>query len=95
MGTTVKCKTAYENTSKFCDHVILKKFYDHVIWNILPSMEQNNPKRDIIFRAPFQYKDNLSRYNNSHDLLGGLVQEIHNSSALAMELCLSCINPSI
>ena len=25
----------------------------------------------------------------------GLVQERHNSSALAMELCLSCTNPSI
>ena len=27
--------------------------------------------------------------------IDGLVQERHNSSALAMELCLSCINPSI
>ena len=27
--------------------------------------------------------------------LDGLVQERRNSSALAMELCLSCINPSI
>ena len=59
--------------------MILKKFYDHVIWNILP-------KKDIKFRAPFQYKDNLSRYNNSHDRLDGLVEETRNSSALAMEL---------
>ena len=27
--------------------------------------------------------------------IGGLVQERRNSSALAMELCLSCTNPSI
>ena len=27
--------------------------------------------------------------------INGLVQERHNSSALTMELCLSCINPSI
>ena len=27
--------------------------------------------------------------------IDGLVQERHNSSALAMELCLSCTNPSI
>ena len=29
------------------------------------------------------------------DNLDGLVQERRNSSALAMELCLSCTNPSI
>ena len=34
--------------------------------------------------------------NVNHDHhTDGLVQERHNSSALAMELCLSCINPSI
>ena len=27
--------------------------------------------------------------------INGLMQERHHSSALAMELCLSCINPSI
>ena len=27
--------------------------------------------------------------------IDGLVQERHNSSALAMELCLSCTNPSV
>ena len=32
---------------------------------------------------------------NGMDHLNGLVQERHNSSVLAMELCLACINPSI
>ena len=33
--------------------------------------------------------------NDDHWYIDGLVQERRNSSALAMELCLSCINSSI
>ena len=33
--------------------------------------------------------------NTQHDDINGLVQERRNSSALAIELRLSCINPSI
>ena len=33
--------------------------------------------------------------DNHDDNVDGLVQERRNSSALAMELCLSCTNPSM
>ena len=35
------------------------------------------------------------RYSNQNIHINGLVQERHNSTALAVELCLSCTNPSI
>ena len=47
---------------------------------------------------PFQYKDGILPVWILHyrykDKIDGLVQERRNSSALAMELRLSCINPS-
>ena len=46
--------------------------------------------------ALFQYEDCLARYRLSRykDKIDALVQERHNFSALAMELRLSCANPS-
>ena len=41
------------------------------------------------------YMHALTTYTELHYYIDALVQERHNSSALAMELHLSCINPSI
>ena len=46
---------------------------------------------DGICRLHFIVPDNMVNWPD----IDGLVQERHNSSALAMELCLSCTNPSI
>ena len=43
--------------------------------------------------VPSQFTEIIENANIDGD--DGLVQEGHNSSALAMELCLSCSNPSI
>ena len=51
---------------------------------------------DWLLGLLFQYKDSLSRCRDFHytDQINGLVQERHNSSVLAMELRLSCTNPT-
>ena len=55
-------------------------------------------KRQVEYRALFQYKDHLSRYRDFHckDKIDEFVQERHNSCALAMDLHVSCthLNPS-
>ena len=50
-----------------------------------------------LFELQFKFSRYLSLYYTGVPLyhIDGLVQERRNSSALAMELCLSCTNPSI
>ena len=45
----------------------------------------------------FQYKDQLSRYRNSHhkDYMDGLAQDYSDSIADALDLLQSCAKPSI
>ena len=44
----------------------------------------------------FNHINNISTNRRKHySHIDGLVQDGRNSSALAMELCLSCTNPSI
>ena len=52
-----------------------------LLWFWIQNMEQNL----IIHAGIYNFDVHID----------GLVQERHNSSALAMELCLSCTNPSI
>ena len=49
----------------------------------------------VDFHLFFKIIKTLFTYQIPHSHFDGLVQERHNSSALAMELRLSCINPSI
>ena len=51
----------------------------------------------LIFDALYFHHWNnvVLQTNTLYSHIDGLVQEIHNSSALAVELCLSCISPSI
>ena len=53
---------------------------------LLPGANELTHVNDMFFWAQFQHED-------AH--FDGLLQERHNSSALAMELCFSCTNPSI
>ena len=69
----------------------------HVLWWQLLGLLSWYP---FIFVQPLQLIWRLGivefncRYSSSNGIFDGLVQERRNSSALAMELCLSCINPS-
>ena len=49
-----------------------------------------------IYTGPMEFRARILQMDQRNDwYFYGLVQERHNSSALAMELCLPCINPSI
>ena len=62
----------------------------------ITTIVASNPEA-VIFSTSAEYKTASSTKLNQHTLeyeLDELVQERRNSSALAMELRLSCINPS-